>query len=267
MTAKQYYHDIDLVEVGQLLNGRLHNVDNAAETTLAGGLGAAHEGLIIYNTEVDQLKTWDGTQFNAYTVSVDGDVVFKGTIDASIAIDDGGQPQTVEAVAGYQYVVTTAGTFAAGSSGVTLSGEQDLEVGDIVLFTSGTTATAIQRNDAIATETTAGNIRLATEAEVLAGTVADEAVTPATLQAKLDGLLSAGFTLQYTATVNLAAATPLTVNHALNLRDRDAFVVNTMFNNSAISVDVDSTDIDNLTLTSLVALTGVQVTVIGAPDL
>lgn len=262
--AKLFYHDISLVDVGQLTNARIHNVaDNAAETTLAGTLGADNVGLIIYHVADDIIKTWDGTQFNAYALEVAGDVIFKGFIDASIAIDDGGQPQTVEAVAGYQYVVNTAGTFDAGASGVTLQGNQELQVGDVVIFTSTTEAYSIQRNDVYATETVEGNIRLATQAEVNAGTVADEAVTPATLQGKLD---NDQYARQYTETLSLTGlGTPDTVTHNLALVNKDAFTVNVMNSSgSQISVDVDSVDANSITLTSLLALTDVVVTIVGA---
>ncbi|MEN8721165.1 MAG: hypothetical protein ABF296_12980 [Oceanococcaceae bacterium] len=256
-----FLHNLNGYNVAQLLGTRLHNVDDAAETTLAGELGASNAGLIIFNTDAGMIKTWDGTQFVAYSFNMDGDVVFKGTLDASVAIDDAGQPQTIEPVAGYQYVVSTAGTFAPGASGVTLQGNQALEVGDMVLFTSATEAYSIQRNDVYATETVDGNIRLATQAEVDAGAEATEAVTPATLQGKLD---AAQYVRGYTAIVNTTALTPATVNHALNLVDPAAFTVNVMDSSgNQVNVDVDAVDADNLTLTTLLGQTDLRVTVMG----
>jgi len=269
MTAKQFYHDIDLVSVGQITNTRIHNVDNTGQTTLEGSLGVANKGLMIFNTE-DQLagasaagvfKIWNGTAFVAQALNVDGDVIFRGTVDASLAIDDGGQSQVVEAKAGYQYVVTTAGTFDAGSSGVTLVGSQSLEVGDQILFTSTTQAYAIQRNDAEATEAVLGNVRLASQTEADDGSGGTKVITSEKLE---QSIKNRNLARQYTQSLNLTAATPATVTHNLALQDRDAFVVNCMLGNSQISVDIDSVDANSLTLTSLIALTGVRVTVLGA---
>ena len=130
-----------------------------------------------------------------------------------------------------------------------------------ILFTDTDEAYAIQRNDAEATETELGNIRLATQAEVNAGVQATEAVTSATLQGKLDAEF---YVKQYAATVNIPALTPLTVTHNLGLVDRNSFTINMMRGNTEISVDVDSVNTNELTLTSLLAISNVRVTIQGA---
>lgn len=254
--AYEFYTDLDLKSVGQLLNTRVQNIaDQTEQDALAATLGVGNEGLIIYRTDLKQTATWDGTQFIFAAIDIAGDVIFKGVVDASVTLD--GQ---VEAVAGYQYVVGTAGTATA--TGVTFQPNATAEVGDIILFVSDTEAYIVQRNDVEATETTLGNILLATQAEVDAGTQATKAVTPLTLQTKLDGQF---YTRQHTETVNLVAATPLTITHNLGLVNKDAFTINTMGpNGSQISVDVDSSDANSLTLTSLLPLNGVVVTVVGA---
>lgn len=253
MAKKEFYHDIDLVKVGQLVNSRFENVTDATMSTLAGTLGADNKGLVVYNVDQLALYIWNGTAFVEQAVEIAGDLIFKGVVDASATLD--GQ---VEKITGYQYVVGTAGTLSA--TGVTFEPSAVAEVGDVFFFTAPDKAYVIQRNDLYATEGQSGNIRLATQAEVNAGVEATEAVTPATLQGKLD---NGKYTSAYFASVNLAAATPLTVTHNLGLQDRDAFTVNTMFGNSQISLDVDSVDANSITLTSLVALTGVKVTVVG----
>jgi len=255
MAAKQFYHDIDLVSVGQILNARLHNVDNAAETTLAGSLTAAEAGFAVYNTDVDAIKTWDGTQFVQVGAAIAGDVIFYGVVTDLTAT---GNPSTQEA--GAQYIAGAAGTLAW--TGITFSPSADVEIGDVILYTSTTTAYIMQRNDSIATETVAGNIILATQAEVNAGTVTDEAITPATLAGWASNFQFAKTFFQ--ASLALPNNTATTVNHALGLSDPNAFVVNVMEagTNTQISVDVDSTDGNNLTLTARPSVT-VDVTVIG----
>jgi len=299
MSAKQFYHDIDLVNVGQLIGARLQNISGTAMATLAGQLGADNMGLCVYNTTDARIYVFNGTAFDPFQIDTVGDIKFRGVINA-------GNAATVEKVSGYQYVVDTAGTLSA--AGVTFSPSATVQIGDQVLFTSATQAYVIQRNDVTATETTEGNIRLATQAEVNAGTSTDTAVTPATLKGKLDPIyaaqaakdleqdnrltavegrvtsvenrvtateeknteqdgrltsLEADRVKHFFASVNLAAGVPFTVSHMLNLVDRDGFVINTHFGNSQISLDVDSVSVNALTLTSLVPLTGVKVTVIG----
>lgn len=261
--AQGQYSDLDFFTVGQLLNARKHNVTGAQRTTLGGSLDTDHIGVFVWDTDDNRGYTWDGTQWVPEAIEVAGDVILKGAFDASIALDDGGQPQTIEAVAGYRYVVTTAGTFDAGSSGVTLDGNQNLDVGDWILFTSTTEAYAIQTNVSYSTTTVAGIIQLATEAEVLTGTEGTKAVTPDTLQAKLD---QQGYTRGYFEVVSTTLLTPLNINHGLGLVDKDAFTINIMNSaGSQVEADVDSVDADNLTITTFLSVSDLHVTITGLP--
>jgi hypothetical protein len=254
MAVKQFYHDIDLVKVGQLQNTRLQNV---ADATALAAITTPGVGQIIYQVDTDELKIYDGSAWDTVALSVEGDVVFRGTVDASTSLDTG--PQAV-AVSGNQYVVATAGTLTM--TGVTFTPSAVAEVGDVILFTSTTTASVIQRNVVAASDTTAGIVELATTTETAAGSATTLAVTPAGLASAMQ---TNRYTRQYTATVTLVADTPLTVTHGLALVSKDAFVINVMDSTgSAISVDVDSTSADALTLTASVALTDAVVTVVGA---
>lgn len=253
MAVKQFYHDIDLAKVGQLLNARAQVVTDVEMTALAATLGSAHTGLFVYNTDQKKNFTFNGTSFIADAIDTIGDVIFKGIINTTNA-------ETVEKVNGFQYVVDTAGTLAA--TGVTFSPNGEVDAGDIVLFTSATTAHIIQRNDVNATETVAGNVELATAAETTAGTDTIRAVTPAGLAAAMTGNLYTRQHSQVLTTVD--ANTPVTVTHGLALVNRDAFVVNVMAGNAPISVEIDSLDANSITITSNVALTDVRVTVVGA---
>jgi len=172
MASKEYYHDIDLVKVGQLVNARIQNVTTTERTTLGGGLGSGNVGLQVFDTTVAAPFIWDGSAWVRDALTVSGDVVYKGVINPSNA-------GTVNKEAGFQYVVDTAGTLTA--SGVTFSPSGVVEVGDIVLFTSATDASVIQRNVEGATDAVAGIIELATQSEVNTGTDTTRAITPATL--------------------------------------------------------------------------------------
>lgn len=254
MAVKQFYHDIDLVKVGQLKGARIENAANTAALPSGAGVGQ-----LAYQVDTATLMTYTGSAWVAAVpdVAVTGDVIFKGTVDANTSLDTG--PQAV-ATSGFQYVVTTAGTLTM--TGVTFAPSAVAEVGDVVLFTSATTAYVLQRNDVAASTTTAGNVELADSTETAAGTDTARAVTPAGLASALQ---TNRYTRQYTATVTLVADTALTVTHGLALVSKDAFVINIMDSaGSAISVDVDSTGVDALTLTASVGLTDAVVTVVGA---
>lgn len=174
MATKKFLHDFDLQKVSELKGARIENVTSADLTTLAGTLGAANRGLIVYNTTDSALYTWNGSSFDQYTFEVTGDIRFIGAIDATSSA-------SITPAAGHQYVVDAAGTLSTQGGSITYTPSAVVEAGDVVLFTTATTATVIQRNLEQATETTLGSIRLSAQAEVDAGVVADEAVTPATL--------------------------------------------------------------------------------------
>lgn len=172
MATKQFYHDIDLVKVGQLVNARIQNVTTAEKTTLGSELGAGNVGLQVWDTDIGAPFIWDGSAWVRDALVVTGDVVFKGVINPT-------NVGSVEKVNGYQYVVDTAGDIS--SAGITFSPSAVVEVGDVVLFTSATEASVFQRNTELATETSQGIVELATQAEVDAGTDASRVITAATL--------------------------------------------------------------------------------------
>ena len=139
MATKQFYHNIDLVKVGQLLDARIKNVTSAEKSTLAAQLGSGNKGLVIYDTDVSEMAIWDGVTFRQVSSDITGDVIFRGVINPTNS-----DTSSVEAVNGNQYVADTAGTLT--KAGVTFAPSADVEVGDIVLFTGSTTATILQRN-------------------------------------------------------------------------------------------------------------------------
>ena len=179
MATKTILHDLNLQGVSELKNARIHNVTSGELGTLAGTLGAANRGLIVYNTTDSALYTWNGSSFDQYTFEVTGDIRFAGAINPS-------NSGSITPVAGAQYVVDVAGTLTDQGGAITYTPSANVEVGDVVLFTSATTASIMERNLEQSTETTLGTIRLAAQAEVDAGSVANEAVTPATLHGYVD---------------------------------------------------------------------------------
>jgi hypothetical protein len=152
------------------------------------------------------------------------------------------------------YLFTTAGSN-------TWEGTTVVEIGDSVVW-DGTAWKFIQGNVIDATETVKGVVELATTAEVITGSDTSRAVTAAGVAAKLSDYKAGK--VYFITSASLTANVALTVAHNLALQNRNAFIVNVMDSaHSAINVDVDSVDQNNLTLTSTVALTGVSITVVG----
>lgn len=251
MATKEFYHNLDLVKVSQIINTRLHNVTTTQRNSLAATLNGTNEGLIVYDTDEDQIYVWNGTTF--LPTKVQGAMTYRGTVTSLTTAPAGFD-------VGSTYVFTgTPGTLTW--AGQTFSPAADIEVGDILIYRGSNIWDIIEGNDTPASETTLGNIRLATQTEVNAGTVPDEAVTPATLT----GYVSAKkLPRSYFATVDITALTPFTVSHNLALSNKDAFVVRTATSNgSEASFDVDSVDANSFTITSAITLTGIRVFVVG----
>jgi hypothetical protein len=174
MATKQFYHDIDLVKVGQLVDARIQNVTSAEASALAATLTPANTGLIIFDTTLQAIRIWDGTKFSSVSSDLDGDVVFKGVINPT-------NLATVVSTAnkGHQFVADTAADLTIGSTTHTV------EVGDIVLFVHDAgqpvEATVFNRNIDAATTDQAGIIEIALQSEVDSGVSTSLAITPATL--------------------------------------------------------------------------------------
>ena len=247
MSTKLYYHDLDLVKVSELLNARIHNITTSDRTTLAGTLNSNHKGLLVYDTDLSAFYAWNGSAFAAVSTTISGAMTFKGVV--AFNASEPGTPAT-----GDFYVFSNAGTNTWESSDV-------VQAGDSVVW-DGTNWKFIQGNVIDATESVKGIVELASTAEAQAGTATNVVMTPANVKSWTDQNKHAK--VYFATTISLTANTPFTVAHNLALQNRNAFTINVIDSaHSAISVDVDSTDQNNLTITSAVALTGVSVTVIG----
>lgn len=173
MATKQFFHDIDLVKVGQLVDARIQNVTDAEESALAAQLVGQSTGLVVYNTTTQTLKIWDGIDtFRSVSSDIEGDIVFKGTINPTNLAT-----KVAAAKKGHQFVVDVA------SDSLTIgSTTHSVEVGDIVLFTedagANVEATVFNRNIEGASTEQAGIVELATVDEVTQGTRTDVAITP-----------------------------------------------------------------------------------------
>lgn len=184
---------------------------------------------------------------------VPGAMVYKGAITDSATAPAGFE-------VGYVYVWNTASATLTWV-GQTFNPDNKVQQGDQIIYRGTNTWDIYQADLNPSSETEAGYIAVATQSEANAGTNDTKAITPLKLQGKLNQGL---YVKQYFVTSNVTALTPLIVSHNLNLVDRDAFTINTMLDNSQVSVDIDSVDANSLTITSLVNLTNLKITVQGA---
>lgn len=246
MASKLLYHDIDLVKVSQILNARAHNITTTDRTTLGGTLNSTHKGLFVFDTDLNSIYVWGGAAWVS-AGSVSGAMVFRGVVAFNAS-------EPVTPATGDFYLFSNAGTN-------TWEGSTVVEAGDSVVW-DGTAWKFIQTNVVDATEAVKGVVELASTAEAQAGTATNVVSTPANVKSWTDQIKAAK--TYFASGLSLVANTPLSIAHNLALQNRNAFTINVMDStHSQISVDVDSTDQNNLTVTSSIALTGVSVTVIG----
>ena len=116
--------------------------------------------------------------------------------------------------------------------------------------------------DVATASSVAGIIELATQAETNTGTDDARAVTPLKLATYVSNQALAK--VYFASALSLVANTPLTISHNLNLQNKDAFVISVKDSaGSEVGVDVDSVNVNSLTLESSIAATNVTVTVVG----
>lgn len=243
-TLKQQGTGLDFIKLGILKDFLANPLTTSAKNTLAGTLGSTHKGLLVYDTDLLKLQSWNGSAFvdppAAQTgLTPKGNVAFNDTEPGSPTVGD-------------LYVFTNAGTNTWEGSTVVQAGDQ--------VYWDGTAWSFIQGNVIASTDSVPGVVELATDAETNTGTDTTRAITPSNLAANNAARKSAK--VYFSASVTTVADTPLTINHALGLQNRDAFVLSFKVGNSEVDVDVDSTDTNNCTITTNTALTG-SITVIG----
>lgn len=249
MAKIDQYVNLDLHKQ-QLLNALHQRVTTVERSDLAATLNANDGGLVVYDTDLSKFFGWNGTGFVDLSQTVENAMILKGEIDASTNPVYPASPAI-----GDTWVITTAGSIGPVGNKVTV------EIGDqIVYSTSGWFI--VQANMGAASETVAGYIALATQAEVNAGTDDTKAVTALKLETKLNQ----NRPKKYSETIaSLDANTPVTVTHNLALGNKNDFTHKCVLSadDSEVILSVKGSTGNALTVESNVALTNVRVTVIG----
>jgi hypothetical protein len=253
MAKRDMYVDLDLNKQS-LLNAKHHPLTTAQQTTLAATLLAGDAGLLSWNTTTNTLMSWNGTAFVVVVPAVAGAMTYRGSVSSLTTI-----PTSTNI--GDTYVWSGIGGLLTWT-GVIFSPSSSIEAGDMLVFRTATQVDIVQGNNIAATTTTAGNIQLATQTEVNAGSDPNKAVTSATLTSFTTTKAFAKTFFQ--SGVSLIANSAFTVTHNLALQNLSSFIISVKDSaNSEIMIDVDSLTVNTMTITSNVALTGVNVTVIG----
>jgi hypothetical protein len=215
MATKVFLHDLDL-NLNQLLNAKFQ--------ILATDPVSPIEGQFWYNSADDRVKYYDGTstQQVANLNDIVGLLNYKGSYDAAGNTPNLTTPAVGAVEKGDVYTVTVAGNFFT----------ESVQVGDMLIAeiddpSSLANWTVVEQNLNAASETVAGYIRIATQAETDAGVSDTITITPLKLATYLSNL---NYTQKYSVDLNGAVEvdvvrvfgggqTTFTVTHGLNTLD------------------------------------------------
>jgi len=230
MSSKRRFWDLILEAGAAIINMRFPNSSTAPTSPF--------EGQTYFNSTSKKFFGWNGTewvdlsQIMASASTIKGDITNANTNPAFP-----GSPATGD----IWFITSNAGTV----------GGVEVEIGDqLVRGTSNWFV--LQANTFAASETRAGVIELATQAEANAGSDTTRALTPATLA----GYLANFFYARRVSTViaTLAANTPTTVTHGLGVALPSVTIWQ---GGEIIDLEVVSTSSNAYTVQSLSALSSV----------
>lgn len=242
--TKNVYVNHNYGKVGAIIDAQHNPLTTTARNTLGGTLNATHKGLFVWDTDLNAPYWWNGSDWATVSGGQSG-LTPKGSVAFNAA--EPGSP-----VVGDLYVFTSAGTN-------TWEGPTPVQIGDQAWW-NGTTWEFLQGNVLAASDTVAGVVELATDAEAVTGSDTARATTPANVAAREASRKLAR--VYFNSGVTTVADTPLTITHNLGLQHRDAYTLSFKVGNSEVDVDTDSIDVNSCSITSNVALTG-SITVIG----
>ncbi|MFN8349429.1 MAG: hypothetical protein U0X91_30790 [Spirosomataceae bacterium] len=228
--SKRRFWDLILEAGAAIVNLRFPNSSTAPTSP--------YDGQTYFNSSDKKFWGWNGTTWIDLSQIMNSPANIKGDItNANTNPAFPGSPSTGD----IWFITTTAGTV----------GGIDVEIGDqLIRGSSGWFV--MQANTFAASETRAGVIELATQAEANAGSDTTRALTPATLA----GYLANYFYSRRVSTLiaSLPANTATTVTHGLGVALPSVTIWQ---GNEIIELDVVSTSSNAYTVQSLSALTNV----------
>lgn len=202
MAQKKFFVDINLNK-NQLVNAALENISSS-------GVASPATGQIIFDTGDSKLKYYTGSIWQSAETRFEGALQYKGAVAHSATAP-------VDPAKGDLYVFNSAGT-------ATNFGGTVVQSGDFAIY-NGSGWDIIQGNIVSASESVAGIVELATDAETITGTDTARAVTPANI---------AAWATQTDKTIvrkrvysgQTISTTPLVLTHALGNSDVQVQVYN-----------------------------------------
>ncbi len=249
MAKKEYYHDLDGLKINKIIDFRINPLTTAQKTTLAGTLNASHEGLAVFDTDLNQIFYWDGTAFVNGVAPLSGAMTYKGSYN-NLTVEP------ASALVGDTYVITTSGTLSW--VGITFNPSAVVQAGDVVIKRSATIWDVVQGNAVNATETVAGIAEIATQTETNNGTDDTTIVTPLKLA---QNLATRGTPKAFIQTgITLVADTAFNISFPTTASNKDAFSVSVKDSvGSEISLDIDAVNTAGFTIKSSIGVSNLTV--------
>jgi hypothetical protein len=247
MAQRNLYVDLNFNKQA-LIAAKINPLSTVNRTALT--LGSGDAGFLTWDTDLNELYAWNSTAWVRAVTTITGAMTFRGGIAASANAPSG--PAN-----GDTYVFTSAGTLNG-----TWSPAETVAIGDQAIWDSAATAWRyIQGNIVSASTSVEGTIQLATQGEVSAGSNAQKAVTPSTLAGYVpDNALTARLARRVTTNItSLAANTPQTITHGLNLANASDLAVACWQGGATVELAVNSSSANAITVESNVALSNVRV--------
>lgn len=234
MAVENFYVDVDFHQQ-QAVKMRVENLASAPSSPVS--------GQVYFNTGDNFFYGWNGTSWINLSQIISSVVQVKG--DITNANTNPGYPST-PTTGDIWFITTNAGTV----------GGTAVEIGDQLIY-GASGWFVLQRNLQYATDTVAGFIEIATNAEVITGSDTTRAVTPASLANFLSNYLYARKVV--TQITTLTAGTPATVTHGLNLAASNQLTVTCWQSGAPIRLAVALTSVNAITVESNVTLSNVTV--------